>query len=124
MMDWEYFTHFHKSTLCYTDVHVYRATSLGEWLSDCLIQCDHPMQVARNTDQRIWSPVLIKSDICPQIETFISGILMICENKQDNHLLLYHILKLYEQVVDTVWSFNTGQDIRKRPIGTSQMVTA
>ena len=96
----------------------------GEWLSDCLIQGDRPMQVARNTVQRIWSPVLIKSDICPQIETFISSILMICENKQENQLLLYHILKLYEQVVDTVWSFNTGQDSRKRPIGTSQMVTA
>ena len=27
-MVWEYFTHFHKSALCYTDVHVYRATSL------------------------------------------------------------------------------------------------
>ena len=27
MMVWEYFTHFHKSPLCYTDVHVYRATS-------------------------------------------------------------------------------------------------
>ena len=26
-MVWEYFTHFHKSALCYTDVHVYRATS-------------------------------------------------------------------------------------------------
>ena len=32
MMDWEYFTHFHKSTLCYTDVHVYRATSLQQHL--------------------------------------------------------------------------------------------
>ena len=29
MMVWEYFTHFHKSALCYTDVHVYRATSQG-----------------------------------------------------------------------------------------------
>ena len=28
MMVWDYFTHFHKSALCYTDVHVYRATSL------------------------------------------------------------------------------------------------
>ena len=27
MMVWDYFTHFHKSALCYTDVHVYRATS-------------------------------------------------------------------------------------------------
>ena len=27
MMVWEYFTHFHKSALCYTGVHVYRATS-------------------------------------------------------------------------------------------------
>ena len=26
-MVWEYFSHFHKSALCYTDVHVYRATS-------------------------------------------------------------------------------------------------
>ena len=30
MMVWEYFTHFHKSALCYTDVHVYRATSLKQ----------------------------------------------------------------------------------------------
>ena len=26
-MVWEYFTHFHKSALCYNDVHVYCATS-------------------------------------------------------------------------------------------------
>ena len=72
-----------------------------EWLSDRLIQGDCPIQVARNTVQRIHSPVLIKSDVCPQIETFISGVLMIWENKQENQLL-YHILRLYEQVVDTV----------------------
>ena len=30
MMVWEYFTHFHKSALCYTDVHVHRATSLDK----------------------------------------------------------------------------------------------
>ena len=28
MMVWEYFTHYHKSALCYTGVHVYPATSL------------------------------------------------------------------------------------------------
>ena len=28
MVIWGYFTHFHESALCYTDVHVYRATSL------------------------------------------------------------------------------------------------
>ena len=27
-MVWEYFSDFYKSALCYTDVHVYRATSL------------------------------------------------------------------------------------------------
>ena len=32
MMVWEYFTHFHKSAQCYTDVHVYRATSLDNKL--------------------------------------------------------------------------------------------
>ena len=31
-------------------------------------------------------------------------------------------LKLYQQVIDTVGPFNTGQDNRKGPIGTSQMV--
>jgi len=35
-----------------------------------------------------------------------------------------HYLKLYEQVIDTVWLFNTGQDNRKSPTGTLQMVTA
>ena len=34
MMVWEYFTHFHKSALCYTDVHVYRATSLYSFLDN------------------------------------------------------------------------------------------
>ena len=37
------------------------------------------------------------------------------------HVLQY--LKLYEQVIDTVGLFNTGQDNRKGPLGTSQMVT-
>ena len=37
------------------------------------------------------------------------------------HVLQY--LKLYEQVIDTMWPFNTGQDNRKGPVGTSQMVT-
>ena len=36
MMVWEYFTHFHKSALCYTDVHVYRATSHKETESGIL----------------------------------------------------------------------------------------
>ena len=51
---------------------------------------------------------------------------MICENKQGNHLAtcVLQYLKLYEQVIDTVWLFNTGQDNRKGPLGTSQMVTA
>ena len=37
MMVWEYFTHFHKSALCYTDVHVYRATSQN-WIK-MLVTC-------------------------------------------------------------------------------------
>ena len=38
------------------------------------------------------------------------------------HVLQY--LKLYEHlVIDTMWPFNTGQDNRKGPVGTSQMVT-
>ena len=38
------------------------------------------------------------------------------------HVLQY--LELYEQVIDTMWpAFNTGQDNRKGPVGTSQMVT-
>ena len=37
------------------------------------------------------------------------------------HVLQY--LKLYEQVIDTMWPFNTGQDNRKGPVGTLQMVT-
>ena len=52
-----------------------------------LIQGDCLIQVARNTVQRIRSPVLIRSDVWPQIETFISGVLMACENKQGNQLL-------------------------------------
>ena len=32
-------------------------------------------------------------------------------------------LKLYDQVIDTVGPFNTGQGNRKGPVGTSQMVT-
>ena len=49
MMVWEYFTQFYKSALCYTDVHVYRATSLPatqafDWSIDQVqIQaCIHP----------------------------------------------------------------------------------
>ena len=61
--------------------NLYEAVTLGEWLSDRLIQ------VARNTVQRIRSPVMIRSDVWPQIETFISGVLMVCENKQGNQLL-------------------------------------
>ena len=30
---------------------------------------------------------MIRSDVWPQIETFISGVLMVCENKQGNQLL-------------------------------------
>ena len=86
--------------------------------------------VAWNTVQRIRSPVLIRSNVWTQIETFISGVLMICENKhsQGNQLLylprVSRYLKLYEQVIHTVWPFNTGQDNRKAPVGTSQTVTA
>ena len=36
---------------------------------------------------------------------------------------MLHYLKLYEQVSDTAWPFNTGQGNTKRPIGTLQMVT-
>ena len=74
----------------------------------------------------MWSPVLIRSDVWPQIETFISSVLLICENKQGNHLAacVLQYLKLYEQVIDTVWLFNTGQDNRRGPLGTLQMVTA
>ena len=32
-----------------------------EWISDCLIQGDHLIQVARYTFQRIRSPVLIRT---------------------------------------------------------------
>ena len=53
---------------------------------------------------------------------------MICENNQENQLLYLVsyiiILKLYEQVIDTLWPLNTGQDNRKSSFGTSQMVTA
>ena len=38
------------------------------------------------------------------------------------HVLQY--LKLYEQVIDTMWPFNTGQDNGKSPVATSQIVTA
>ena len=53
-----------------------------------MIQGDHLIQVARNTVQRIRSPVLIRTDAWSQIETFISGIWMICENKQGNQWLI------------------------------------
>ena len=52
---------------------------------------------------------------------------MTYENKQGNQLLYlvcYIVLKLYEQVIGTVWPFNTGQDNRRSPVGTSQMLTA
>ena len=65
-----------------------QSVTLGEWLSDRLIQGDRLIQVARNTVQRIRSPVLMRSDVWPQIETFISGVLMICENKQGNHWIV------------------------------------
>ena len=65
-----------------------QSVTLGEWLSDRLIQGDRLIQVARNTGQRIRSPVLIRSDVWPQIETFISGVLMICENIQGNQWIV------------------------------------
>ena len=40
-----------------------QSVTLGEWLSDRLIQGDCLIQVARNTVQRIRSPVLIRSDV-------------------------------------------------------------
>ena len=40
-----------------------QSVTLGEWLSDRLIQGDSLIQVARNTVQRIRSPVLIRSDV-------------------------------------------------------------
>ena len=40
-----------------------------------------------NTIQRFRSPELIRSDVWPQTETFLSGVLMIYENKKGNHLL-------------------------------------
>jgi len=33
-------------------------------------------------------------------------------------------MKLYEQIIDTVCPFNTGQDNEKSPVATSQMVIA
>ena len=42
------------------------------------------------------------------------------------HLRRFNDLRkyLYEQVVDTVWPFNAGQENGKSPVGTSQMVTS
>ena len=47
---------------------------------------------------------------------------MIRENKQGNQLL-YLVWKLYEQVTDTVWPFNKGQDNRKSPVGNRDCLT-
>ena len=53
-----------------------QSVTLGEWLSDrFIIQGDRLIQVARNT---------VQIETKPQIETFISGVLMICENKPGN----------------------------------------
>ena len=79
-----------------------------EWLSDPLIQGDRLIQVARYTFQRIRSPVLIRTDAWPQTETFTSGVLMICENKQGNQLLLYLMCYIIWNCMNTVWPFNTG----------------
>jgi len=54
-------------------VHV----TLEEWLSDCLIQGDHLIKVARKT-----SSVEKKFDL--KLEMFISSILVICESRQGN----------------------------------------
>ena len=40
-----------------------QSVTLGEWLSDRLIQGDRLIQVARNTVQSIRSPVLMRSDV-------------------------------------------------------------
>lgn len=62
------------------------------------------------------------------LETFISGILMIFKNKQRNQ---YYCCTSYVTLFETVWTgietvlmFNTDQDNRKSPIGILQMVTA
>ena len=62
-----------------------------------------------------------------KLEPIDSGVLMICKNKQKSVIVLPHVLhklKLREQVIDTTWLFNTGQDYRIRSTGTSPRVTA
>ena len=60
-----------------------------------------------------------------KLETFISGILIICENKQRNHLLYMYLVcvfeTVFEQVIYTGWLlYNTGQDNKKSLVGTSE----
>ena len=38
-------------------------------------------------------------------------------------LCVLHSMKMYEQVTDSKWPFNTVQENTKRPMETSQMVT-
>ena len=49
MMNWGYFTHFHESALCYTDVHVYHATSQRVFnsLRPRHLSLDHPWELQR-----------------------------------------------------------------------------
>ena len=54
----------------------------------------------RNTVQRIRSPVLIRTDAWSQIETFISGVSMICENKRGNQYCCTFCVTL----VEIVWT--------------------
>ena len=44
--------------------------------------------------------MLIRSEVWPQIETFISAVLMICENNQENQLLYLVCYNLFE----TIWT--------------------
>ena len=86
----------------------------GEWLSDLLLQGDRLIQLGckKNSSNDIGA----EETLDLKLETFISGVL-ICENKQGNHWL-YLVCYMYEQVIDTGWPFNIGQDYRKRSIGT------
>ena len=91
----------------------------GYWI-DHLIQGDRLIQVTRNTVQKIRFPVLIRSDVWPHIETFISGILIICENRQRNLIVVpraLHYLKLYEQVTPCDRLIQQVKTTEKVPLG-------
>jgi len=93
---------------------------LGKWLIDRLIQSDlaiKTVQIQSVLKRHLTSIRNIHFRRFNDLRKKVTGKSFVVP-------LVLHFLKLYEQVTDTVPPLNTGEDNRKSPVGTSQMVTS